>query len=344
MINTKDVSDIRGVFFVVGATISLLPDLDLEGIIKLRNFQKTQRGEMAELLKGKPVADRITVEIAEKTAKLRNQGVVPTLAIVRLGEEPGDVSYEKGAVKRAIEAGVEVKSLVFDRDISQEKLVTEIEDLNADDSVHGVLLFRPLPKHIDEKTVCEVLDPAKDVDGITSESLAGIFMDSDVGFPPCTAAACMEMMDYYGVELSGKKVTVMGRSLVIGKPVAMMAMRMNATVTICHSRTAAEDFESAGKNADIVIAAVGKPRMVKEDMLGDDQVIIDVGINMDEDGRLCGDVDFDKNRVAEDGAYPEGIGTRAAAITPVPGGVGSVTTAVLMKHVIEAAEITAERI
>ena len=293
---------------------------------------------MAELLKGKPVADRISERVAEKAAMLRASGVVPTLAIVRLGEDPGDLSYEKGAMKRAAEVGVEVKNVVLPRDAEQNELLAEIEKLNTDDSVHGVLLFRPLPKHMDEKAVCETLDPAKDIDGITSGSLAGIFMDSDIGFPPCTAAACIELLDHYGYDLSGKKVTVMGRSLVIGKPVAMMAMRKNATVTICHSRTSTEDFAAAGKNADIVIAAVGKARMIKEIMLGEGQIIIDVGINMDENGKLCGDVDFDR----ED---PDaGLGAKATAVTPVPAGVGSVTTAVLMKHVIEAAEKTADRI
>lgn len=287
---------------------------------------------MAELLKGKPVADRITAETSLKAAALKERGIVPTLAIVRLGEEPGDLSYEKGAVKRAAETGVEVRSLVFDRSISQDELAAEIVKLNADDSVHGVLLFRPLPKHIDEKAVCEMLDPAKDVDGITSGSLAGIFMDTDVGFPPCTAKGCIEILDYYGYELSGKKVTVMGRSLVIGKPVAMMAMRRNATVTVCHSRTSGEDFAAAGAGADVVIAALGRARMVKPEMLGSGQVIIDVGINMDENGKLCGDVDFDRDNP------DEGIGAAAAAITPVPGGTGSVTTAVLMKHVVQAAE------
>lgn len=287
---------------------------------------------MAELLKGKPVADRITAETSLKAAALKERGIVPTLAIVRLGEEPGDLSYEKGAVKRAAEAGVEVRSIVFERSISQDELAAEIVKLNADDSVHGVLLFRPLPKHIDEKAVCEMLDPAKDVDGITSGSLAGIFMDTDVGFPPCTAKGCIEILDHYGYELSGKKVTVMGRSLVIGKPVAMMAMRRNATVTVCHSRTSGEDFAAAGAGADVVIAALGRARMVKPEMLGSGQVIIDVGINMDENGKLCGDVDFDRENP------DEGIGAAAAAITPVPGGTGSVTTAVLMKHVVQAAE------
>ena len=287
---------------------------------------------MAELLKGKPVADRISLETTERVEKLKAEGIIPTLAIVRLGEDPGDLSYEKGAMKRAAEVGVEVKNILLPREAKQEELVAEIEKLNEDSSVHGVLLFRPLPKHMDEKSVCEVLDPAKDVDGITSGSLAGIFMDSEVGFPPCTAKSCMEILDHYGYELAGKKVTVMGRSLVIGKPVAMMAMRKNATVTICHSRTKSEDFAAAGANADIVIAAVGKARMITEQMLGESQVVIDVGINMDENGKLCGDVDFDREN-------PDaGLGAKAKAVTPVPAGVGSVTTAVLMKHVVEAAQ------
>ena len=281
---------------------------------------------MAELLKGKAVADALTAETAKKTEALRAEGIVPTLAIVRLGENPGDMSYERGALKRAAEAGIEVKQFVYDVEISREKLLEEIENLNADDSIHGVLIFRPLPKHIDENLICEALDPRKDVDGITSSSMAGVFMDTDMGFAPCTAEACMEMLGYYGYDLSGKRVTVMGRSLVIGKPAAMMAMKRNATVTVCHSRTSAKDFAVAGRGADVIIAAVGKAKMIKSDMLGKGQVLIDVGINVDEDGKLCGDIDFDE---------AEGI---AAAITPVPGGVGGVTTAVLMKHVAEAAE------
>ncbi len=281
---------------------------------------------MTELLKGKAVADALTAETAKKTEKLKADGIIPTLAIVRLGENPGDLSYERGALKRAAEAGIEVKQFVYEDGISQEMLLGEIEKLNADDSIHGVLIFRPLPEHIDEKMICEALEPQKDVDGITSGSMAGVFMDTDTGFAPCTAEACMEMLDFYGYGLAGKRVTVMGRSLVIGKPAAMMAMKRNATVTVCHSRTLPEDFAAAGRNADIVIAAVGRAKMIKADMLGSGQVLIDVGINMDEDSKLCGDIDFDE------------VEKSAAAITPVPGGVGGVTTAVLMKHVAEAAE------
>ncbi len=280
---------------------------------------------MAELLKGKAVADSLTAQSAQKVEELKAKGITPTLAIVRLGENPGDLSYEKGALKRAEKTAIAVKQFVFEETMSQEELVKVIEDINADDSIHGVLMFRPLPKHIDEKAVCETLAPEKDMDGITSGSMAGVFMDTAMGYPPCTAQACMEILDYYGIELKGKKVTIMGRSLVIGKPVAMMVMGRHATITVCHSRTTQEDFAKAGKEADIVITALGRAKMVGADKLGEGQVIIDVGINVDEDGKLCGDVNFEE-------AEP-----KAAMITPVPGGVGSVTTAILMKHVIEAA-------
>lgn len=280
---------------------------------------------MAELLKGKAVASKLTENSLAKAEELRKQGIIPTLAIVRLGENPEDISYEKGALKRAEKTGVQVKQFIFPQEMSQEELIREIENINEDSSIHGVLMFRPLPKHIDEKAVCETLAPAKDMDGITSGSMAGVFMDSNIGYPPCTAEACMEILKHYGVELKGKKVTVFGRSLVIGKPVAMMAMGKNATVTVCHSKTTKEDFAKAGIEADVVIAALGRAKMIGEDKIGKDQVIIDVGINVDEEGKLCGDVNFDEAEAV------------AAAITPVPGGVGGVTTAILMKHVIEAA-------
>ena len=281
---------------------------------------------MAEILKGAPVAKALTESNRERAEKLKEAGIEPALAIIRLGENPSDLSYERGAIKRAEKTGIRVVQHVLPKTASQEELLGEIEKINRDDSIHGVLMFRPLPGHIDEKAVCEALDPAKDMDGITSGSMAGVFMENGMGYPPCTASAVMEIFDYYGIELKGKKVTVFGRSLVIGKPVAMMTMGRHATITVCHSRTSQEDFARAGREADIVIAALGRARMIGPEKLGRDQVIIDVGINVDEEGSLCGDVDFDK-------AEP-----LAKAITPVPAGVGSVTTAVLMKHVIQAAE------
>ena len=281
---------------------------------------------MAEILKGAPVAKALTEANRERAEKLKEAGIEPALAIIRLGENPSDLSYERGAIKRAEKTGIRVVQHVLPKTASQEELLGEIEKINRDDSIHGVLMFRPLPGHIDEKAVCEALDPAKDMDGITSGSMAGVFMENGMGYPPCTASAVMEIFDYYGIELKGRKVTVFGRSLVIGKPVAMMTMGRHATITVCHSRTSQEDFARAGREADIVIAALGRARMIGPEKLGRDQVIIDVGINVDEEGSLCGDVDFDK-------AEP-----LAKAITPVPAGVGSVTTAVLMKHVIQAAE------
>ena len=282
---------------------------------------------MAELLKGGPVAKAITERNKQAVSELQSKGITPTLAIVRLGEKPGDLAYERGALKRAEKTGVQVKQFVFPEEMTEESLLDEIEKINQDDSIHGVLMFRPLPKHIDEKRVCEALAPEKDMDGITSGSMAGVFMDTPIGYPPCTAEAVMEMLDHYGIVLKGRKATIFGRSLVIGKPVAMMLMARHATITVCHSRTKSDDFVEAGRDADIVITALGRAKMIGADKLGEEQIIIDVGINVDEEGNLCGDVDF-----AE--AEP-----KAAAITPVPGGVGNVTTAVLMKHVIRAAGI-----
>lgn len=281
---------------------------------------------MAELLKGAPVAGAITRRNVQAVEELKSKGVTPTLAIVRLGEKPEDLAYEKGALKRAEKTGVTVKQFIFPETMTEKALIKEIGKINKDDSIHGVLMFRPLPEHIDEKAVCEALAPEKDLDGITSGSMAGVFMDAPIGYPPCTAEAVMELLDHYDVPLKGSKVTIFGRSLVIGKPVAMMLMGRHATITVCHSRTAIDDFRAAGAGADVVVSAMGRAKMIGAEVLGSEQTIIDVGINMDEDGNLCGDVNFEE---AEE---------KAAAITPVPGGVGSVTTAVLMKHVVQAAQ------
>lgn len=277
-----------------------------------------------EIWKGKPVADQMTETTQQKVKDLEEMGITPTLATVRVGENPGDVAYEKGLIKRAEKTGVDTMQIVLQEDVTQEALLAEIEALNQDPGVDGVLIFRPLPAHIDDEAICGALDPKKDMDGITAGSMASVFMGRGDGFAPCTAEACIRMLDHYGIDLKGKKVTVFGRSLVIGKPVAMMALERHATVTICHSRTEAEDFAAAGSNADIVIAAVGKAHLIGEAHLGEDQIILDVGINDDGEGGICGDVD------------PEAA-SAAAAASPVPGGVGSVTTAVLMDHVVTAA-------
>lgn len=281
---------------------------------------------MTQLLKGKEVADALTEKLQNRIKEMKQQGIEPCLAIVRAGENPSDLSYERGALKRAEKVGVTVRRYVFDEAIAQEELIRELEIINEDASIHGVLIFQPLPKQIDDAAVRSVLKPEKDVDGITEGSLCGIVTASHRGFAPCTARACMEILGHYGINPAGKRVAVLGRSLVIGKPVAMMMMEQNGTVTVCHSRTGEKNMKEICKNSDIIIAAMGKAGMIGSEYIGGSQIVIDVGINVDEHGNLCGDVDF------------ESVAPLCGAITPVPGGVGAVTTAVLMLQVVEAAQ------
>ncbi|MGM9639403.1 MAG: bifunctional 5,10-methylenetetrahydrofolate dehydrogenase/5,10-methenyltetrahydrofolate cyclohydrolase, partial [Butyricicoccaceae bacterium] len=266
---------------------------------------------MAEILKGAPVAKAITAQLIPEVEALKANGVIPTLCIVRVGERPDDLSYEKGAVKRCAACGIEAHSRVLPQDASEEALLEVIRELNADPTVHGVLLFRPLPKHMNEARVCAALAPEKDMDGITDGSMAGLFSGSGLGYPPCTAQACIEILDHYGIAIEGKRATVLGRSNVIGKPAAMLLLGRNATVTICHTRT--RDLPAACAGAEILIAAAGRAGVVTADHVSPGQVVLDVGINVTDDGNLTGDVDF---------AAAEPI---VAAITPVPAGVGSVT-------------------
>ena len=284
---------------------------------------------MADILKGKPVVDALNDELKNRSDALTAAGTAPTLAIVRLGERPDDMAYERGALKRAEKTGVAVKQFIFPADMTQDELLEQIDAINKDASIHGVLMFRPLPKHIDDEIVRNALAPEKDVDGITDISQAGVYAGVAKGFPPCTAEACIEILDYYGYDMTGKNVAVIGRSQVIGKPVAMMLIKKNSTVTVCHTRT--KNTADICRDKDVIIAAAGHLGTVQNDFLSEGQVVIDVAINFTEDGKMCGDVaDFD--------AASEIV----AAITPVPGGVGSVTTSMLMKHVIEAAERAAK--
>jgi methylenetetrahydrofolate dehydrogenase (NADP+)/methenyltetrahydrofolate cyclohydrolase len=280
----------------------------------------------ATLLKGKDVADALNAKMSADVEALKAKGVTPTLAILRVGERPDDISYEKGAMKRCESVGVAVKNVVLPADVTQDVLMKSVQDLNEDKNVHGVLIFRPLPKHLDEEAVRNTLKPEKDIDGITDGSLAGVFTGNGNGYPPCTAQACMEILDYYNIDCKGKRAVVIGRSLVVGKPAAVMLMGKNATVTVCHTKTV--DMPSVCRNAEILIVAAGKANAVTKDYLSPGQVVVDVGINMNDEGKLCGDVKFDD-------AEPI-----VGAITPVPGGVGTVTTSVLVSHVVEAAKKT----
>lgn len=278
---------------------------------------------MAKQLLGKEVTAALNERIKGDVEKLKAKGVIPMLGIVRVGERPDDLSYERGAVKRCETLGVSYEKFLLPENVSQDELMETIRTVNKREDIHGVLIFRPLPGHLDEKEVIRALDPEKDVDGITDGSMVGVFTSTAQGFPPCTPQACMEILDHYGIDCTGKKAVVIGRSLVVGKPAAMILLKKNATVTICHTRT--KDMPSVVKEADIVIVAAGRAGVVDDTYLSPGQIVIDVGINVNEEGKLCGDVDYEK-------AEPV-----VEAITPVPGGVGSVTTSVLIGHVVEAA-------
>jgi len=279
---------------------------------------------MAEILKGAPVAAALNEKMAADVAALKEKGVIPTLAILRVGERPDDLSYERGATKRCEAVGVAVKNVVLPADVDSETFFAALEALNNDSSVHGILMFRPLPRHLDSERARKTLSPAKDVDGCTDGSLAGVFTNTALGFAPCTAQAAMEILDYYGVDCAGKRAAVIGRSLVVGRPAAMLLLHKNATVTICHTRTA--DMPSIIREADIVIVCAGRLEAIGIEYFRPGQTVIDVGINWSEEkNKLCGDVKFDE------------VEPVVSAITPVPGGVGGVTTAVLVSHVVEAA-------
>jgi methylenetetrahydrofolate dehydrogenase (NADP+)/methenyltetrahydrofolate cyclohydrolase len=281
---------------------------------------------LADILKGAPVAASLNEKTIKRVETLREKGVVPTLAMVRVGENDADIFYEKGATKRCDAVGIEARKILLPEDISETELIAEIEKLNNDSSVSGVLIFRPLPKHINDEHIRSALAPEKDVDGITDGSLAGVFTGSGRGFCPCTAEACIELLDYYGIDCTGKNAVVLGRSLVIGKPVSQLLIGKNATVTVCHTRT--KNLPDVTRRADIIICAAGHAGAVTHGHVSSGQIIVDVGINTDENGKMCGDADF------------AGVEPIVGAITPVPGGVGSITTSVLVSHVVTAAERT----
>ena len=288
---------------------------------------------MAKRLLGKEVNEALVADLQARSAALKEKGIVATLGIIRLGENPSDLSYEKGATKRAEEVGVAVKNYVLPETATKEEVLAVIDEVNADAAIHGVLMFRPLPKHLKgaQDEICNRLDPKKDVDSMTHMSNAGVFEGQDLGFAPCTPAACMEILDHYNIDCTGKKAVVIGRSLVVGKPAAMMLMGKNATVTVCHTRTV--DTAAICREADIIVSAAGVLGSLTKDFVRPGQVVIDVSMNWNPEkittkgkGGMSGDAIFEE------------VEPIVEAITPVPGGVGAVTTSVLMKHVIQSAE------
>lgn len=280
---------------------------------------------MAVIMKGSEVVSAMKEKMLKEVEELKSKGVVPCLGIIRLGARPDDIAYERGAIKRC--EGLGIKSTVFEyaENITQDELVSEIKKINADAGIHGILLFRPLPKHINENVIKYVISPDKDIDCLNPVNVAKVFEGDGSGYAPCTPEAVMEMLEHFSIDVSGKRVAVIGRSLVVGKPLSMLLLKKNATVTICHTKT--KNLEETCKSAEILIAAAGKAKMVTAAFVSPGQVVVDVGINVDQNGNLCGDVDY------------ESVEKTAGYITPVPGGVGTVTTSVLAKHVIKAAKM-----
>ena len=281
---------------------------------------------MAEILKGAPVAEKLNGETAAKVAALVAAGVTPTLAIVRCGENPSDMAYERGAVKRAEALGIAVKKYLLPEDIEKDKLKAVISEINEDKAIHGVLLLRPLPVHLREfdDEICNVLIPEKDMDGITHGSMAGVYSGKPLGYPPCTPRACMEILDFYNIPCLGTDACVVGNGIVAGRPTTMMLLEREATVAATHIRT--KDTASYARRAELLISAAGCRNLITKDFVNENSIVIDVGINAKPEGGICGDVNFEE------------VEPIVKAITPVPGGVGSVTTAVLMSNVVDAAE------
>ena len=278
---------------------------------------------MGVIMRGADVAKAMKEELIREVTALKKDGIKPSLAIIRVGARPDDLAYERGAKKRMELTGIACKVVELPEDISQNDLEQAFRRENEDPDVHGILLLRPLPENLDEEPVRKMICPEKDVDGMSPVNMAKVFAGDDTGFAPCTAEAVMEMLHYYKIEPAGKRVTVLGRSMVVGKPLAMLLLKENATVTVRHTGT--DDLAGECQRAEILAAAAGKARMVTEEMVAEGAVVADVGINVDAAGNLCGDVDY------------EATEAKAAFISPVPGGVGSVTTSVLAKHVVRSA-------
>ncbi|MCI9227373.1 MAG: bifunctional 5,10-methylenetetrahydrofolate dehydrogenase/5,10-methenyltetrahydrofolate cyclohydrolase [Dorea sp.] len=274
-------------------------------------------------MRGADVAKAMKEELIREVDSLKAEGIQPCLVIVRAGARPDDLAYERGARKRMELVGIECRVAKLPENISQKELEQEFSDVNEDPGVHGILLLQPLPGNLDAGPLKAMIDPMKDVDGMSPENVAKVFAGDEDGFAPCTAEAVMEMLHHYGISLKGQKAAVIGRSMVVGRPLSMLLMKEHATVTICHTRTA--DLKEECKGADILIAAAGKAGMITEEMAGEGAVVVDVGINVNEEGKLCGDVDYDA------------VMKKASYISPVPGGVGSVTSSVLARHVVRSA-------
>ena len=279
----------------------------------------------SQIIKGKPVADKITEDLKKEVENLNEMGINPKLAIVRVGERPDDLAYERGALKRCQNIGIETEVIELDENISQDEFIKAIHKLNEDDKVNGILTFRPLPKHLSEDEIKYEISPKKDIDCFNPINTAKIVENDKTGYPPCTPTAVIEILKHYDINLTGANIVVLGRSMVVGKPLSMLLLNENATVNICHSKT--RNLPEIASQADILVAAVGRAKMVKKNYVKDGAIVIDVGVNVDDQGNLCGDVDM------------EDVLDKVSMITPVPGGVGAVTTSILATNIVKACKL-----
>lgn len=276
------------------------------------------------LYKGKPVADSLKEDLKKRISRLKEENYRPKLTIIRVGNNEDDLSYERGIRKNCQNLEIEVETLELPVDVSQADLEKTLTETNEDEKTHGIMIFRPLPSHLDEGRISNLINPEKDVDSMNPENLSRLFLGKDGGFVPCTPQAVIDLLEFYDFDFEGANVVILGRSLVVGKPLAMLFLDKNSTVTICHSRT--KNTKELTKNADLVVAALGRAKMVDDSYFSKDTIVVDVGINVDEEGKLCGDVDREK------------VEGKVKALTPVPGGIGSVTSTVLMDHIVRACE------
>ncbi|GKZ03811.1 bifunctional protein FolD [Paraclostridium bifermentans] len=279
----------------------------------------------SQIIKGKPVADKISEDLKKEVKSLNEMGIKPKLAIVRVGERADDLAYERGALKRCQNIGIETEVVELDENISQDEFIKAIHKLNEDNKVNGILTFRPLPKHLSEDEIKYEISPKKDIDCFNPINTAKIVENDKTGYPPCTPTAVIEILKHYGINLTGANIVVLGRSMVVGKPLSMLLLNENATVNICHSKT--RNLPEIASQADILVAAVGRAKMVKKDYVKDGAIVIDVGVNVDDQGNLCGDVDM------------EDVLDKVSMITPVPGGVGAVTTSILATNIVKACKL-----
>lgn len=279
---------------------------------------------MSTVMLGTEVAKSMKEALIQEVELLKKEGITPSLTIIRVGAREDDLAYERSAKKRMELVGIDCNVLELAKDISQEEFEREFAKVNDDPEVDGILLFRPLPDGLDEEPVKMMIDPGKDADCMGPVNSVKVFLGEEDGYAPCTAQAVMEILKHFNIDVTGKKVTIVGRSMVVGKPLSMLMLKNNATITVCHTRT--KDLKEECRDADILVACAGNAKMITADMVKDGAVVVDVGINIDEDGQMCGDVDY------------ENVKEKASYITPVPRGVGSVTTSVLASHVVRGAK------